>query len=213
MRLKFWLKQGFEIFLLILGASMLYGFLMFIQTDSGLDGLLILLPLYLIMFGALMMMGMSIGIYKMAVPLAISFGSTRNEVLLGLQIFRAIPVVLIPALAVLLTAIAGEGASLPLSMVFPLGVGAFLITGSLGSVLGVIFTRYGKVATIITVISIFFVAFGAGFLAAFTEDNGFLAGVTFSGKLPWLVLAVGLFLYSISMIPEHRTVWKCNVKL
>ena len=35
MRLKFWLKQGFEIFLLILGASMLYGFLIFIQTDSG----------------------------------------------------------------------------------------------------------------------------------------------------------------------------------
>ena len=98
-------------------------------------------------------------------------------------------------------------------MVFPLGIGAFLITSALGSVLGVIFTKYGKAATIITVISIFLVAFGAGFLAAFTEDNGFLAGVTFSGKLPWLVLAVGLFLYSISMIPEQRTVWKCNVKL
>ncbi|MBP3588418.1 MAG: hypothetical protein J6J51_05235 [Clostridia bacterium] len=213
MRLKFWLKQGFEIFLLILGASMLYGFLMFIQTDSGLDGLLILLPLYLIMFGALMMMGMSIGIYKMAVPLAISFGSTRNEVLLGLQIFRIIPILLIPALAALLTAVSGEPATLPLSAVFPLGIGAFLITSALGAVIGVIFTKYGKVATIITVISIFFVAFGAGFLAAFTEDNGFLAGVTFSGKLPWLVLAVGLFLYSISMIPEQRTVWKCNVKL
>ena len=46
MRLKFWIKQGIDTFLLILGASALYGFLMFIQTDSGWDGLLILLPLY-----------------------------------------------------------------------------------------------------------------------------------------------------------------------
>ena len=212
MRLKFWVKQGFETFALVLGASVLYGFLMFIQTDSGWDGLLILLPLYLLLFGALMMLGISIGIYKMAVPLAISFGSTRNEVLLGLQIFRAIPVFLIPALAVVLTAISGEDASIPLSMVFPIGVGAFLGTSALGAVIGVIFTKYGKAATIITVITIMLVAFGAGVLAAFSEDLG-TSIVVFSRGIHWLVLAVGLFLYSISMIPEQRTVWKCNVKL
>lgn len=213
MRLKYWFKQGFEFFGIILGASLLYGFLMFIQTDSGLDGLLILLPLYLIMFGALMMMGMSIGIYKMAVPLAISFGSTRNEVLLGLQIFRIIPILLIPALAALLTAVSGEPATLPLSAVFPLGIGAFLITSALGAVVGVVFTKYGKVATIITVITIMLMGFGAGVLSALSEDGGFLSNITLTGRLPWLVLAIGLFLYSISMIPEHRTVWKCNVKL
>lgn len=213
MRLKYWFKQGFEFFGIILGASLLYGFLMFIQTDSGLDGLLILLPLYLIMFGALMMMGMSIGIYKMAVPLAISFGSTRNEVLLGLQIFRIIPILLIPALAALLTAVSGEPATLPLSAVFPLGIGAFLITSALGAVVGVVFTKYGKVATIITVITIMLMGFGAGVLSALSEDGGFLSNITLTGRLPWLVPAIGLFLYSISMIPEHRTVWKCNVKL
>ena len=42
MRLKYWIKQGIDTFVLILGASVLYGILMFIQTDSGLDGLLIL---------------------------------------------------------------------------------------------------------------------------------------------------------------------------
>ena len=213
MRLRFWLKQGVETFAIILGASLLYGLLMFIQTDSGLDGLLILLPLYLLLFGALMMMGISIGIYKMAVPLAISFGSTRNEVLLGLQIFRAIPVLLIPTLAAILTAAGGEDASLPLSAVLPLGIGAFLITSALGAVIGVVFTKYGRLATILTVITIMLVGFGAGFLSAFSEAGGFFANVTFSGKLPWLVLGVGLILYSISMIPEQRTVWKCNVKL
>ena len=213
MRLRFWLKQGVETFAIVLGASLLYGLLMFIQTDSGLDGLLILLPLYLLLFGALMMMGISIGIYKMAVPLVISFGSTRNEVLLGLQIFRAIPVLLISALAAILTAVSGEEATLPLSAVLPLGIGAFLITSALGAVIGVVFTKYGKTATILTVITIILVSFGAGFLSAFSTDDGFLANVTFAGNLPWLVLGIGLILYSISMIPEQRTVWKCNVKL
>ena len=212
MRLKFWLRQGFETFGIILGASALYGLLMFIQTDSGLDGLLILMPLYLLLFGSLLMMATTIGIYKMAVPLTISFGSTRNEVLLGLQIFRAIPMFLIPALAAALTAVSGEDASLPLSMVYPLGVGAFLITSSLGSIIGVIFTKYGKLATVITAISIFLVAFGAGMMAALSEKLGTVL-VVFSRGLHWLVLAAGLFLYSISMIPEQRTVWKCNVKL
>lgn len=213
MRLKYWFKQGFETFFIILGASLLYGFLIFIQTDSGWDGLLILLPLYLTMFGALMMLGMNAGIYKMAVQLVISFGSTRNEVLLGLQIFRIIPILLIPALATLLTAVSGEPATLPLSAVFPLGIGAFLITSALGAVVGVVFTKYGKVATIITVITIMLMGFGAGVLSALSEDGGFLSNITLTGRLPWLVLAIGLFLYSISMIPEHRTVWKCNVKL
>ncbi len=212
MRLRFWIKEGFQTFGIILGATILYGLLMFIQTDSGWGGLLILLPLYLLLFGALMMMGISIGIYKMAVPLVISFGSTRNEVLLGLQIFRAIPVLLIPALATVLTAVSGEDSTFSLSMVFPLGVGAFLITSALGSIVGVVFTKYGKIATVITVITIMLVAFGAGFLAAFSEDLG-TSMVVFSRGIHWLVLAIGLFLYSISMIPEQRTVWKCNVKL
>ena len=213
MRLKFWIKQGVEIFATILGCSALYGFLMFIQTDSDWDGLLILLPLYLLLFGALMMIAATIGIYKMSVPLAISFGSTRNEVLLGLQIFRAIPVALIPAVAVLLTAMAGKEASLPPSMVFPLGMGAFLATSALGSVIGVIFTKYGKAATIFTTIAIILVGMGAGVLAALSEDVDFLPALVFSDKIHWLMLCVGLFLYSISMIPEQRTVWKCNVKL
>ena len=213
MRLKFWIKQGIDTFLLILGASALYGFLMFIQTDSGWDGLLILLPLYLLLFGALMMLGMSIGIYKMAIPLAISFGSTRNEVLLGLQIFRIIPMIFIPALATLLTAISGEPATLPTSAVFLLGIGAFLLTNAAGALLGAVFVRHGKPAAIITGIVILLSCFSAGFLAAFSENNGLLANIALTGDLPWLVLAIGLFLYSISMIPEQRMVWKCNVKL
>ena len=212
MRLKYWIKQGIDTFVLILGASVLYGILMFIQTDSGWDGLLTLLPLYLLLFGALMMLGMTVGIYKMAIPLTISFGSTRNEVLLGLQIFRIIPMILLPALATLLTALSGEPAALPLSAVFPLGVGVFLLTNAIGVVLGVVFTRYNKTAAIVTAVAVMMTAFGVGVLSGISEQNNLLSRINFS-SIPWLVLALGLFLYSLSMIPEQRTVWKCNVKL
>lgn len=212
MRLRYWIKLGFETLLTILGASLLYGFLMFIQTDSDWDGLLILLPLYLLLFGAMLMMAMTIGTYKLAVPLVIAFGSTRNEVLLGLQVFRSIPILLVPALATGLTALSGEPASLPLHMVFPLGIGAFLVFSALGAVIGVVFTKYGKIATVITTISIVLVGFGAGLLAAFSDDIGQTVQL-FSGKLHWLLLCFGLLLYSLAMIPEHRIVWKYNVKL
>ena len=122
MRLRFWIKQGFETVFMILLCSLIYGFFMFVQGNDGWIGLLVLLPLYLLLFGALLMIAMTTAIHKLAVPLAISFGSTRNEVLLGLQLYRVIPVCLIPALATILTALGGEQSALPVSAVFPLFV-------------------------------------------------------------------------------------------
>jgi len=96
-------------------------------------------------------------------------------------------------------------------VVVPAGV--YLTGGALGSVVGVVFTKYGKIATVVTVIAVFLVAGGAGFLAGFSGDERFLAWLTFDGNLPWLILAAGLFIYAIASIPEQRTVWKCNVKM
>ena len=212
MRLRFWIKQGFETVFMILLCSLVYGFFMFVQGNDGWIGLLVLLPLYLLLFGALLMIAMTTAIHKLAVPLAISFGSTRNEVLLGLQLYRVIPVCLIPALATILTALGGEQSALPVSAVFPLGVGAFLLTSAFGSILGVIYVKHGKIATLVVVISFLTAGFAGGFGAAFSKGFG-LSPLSLSGAIPWLVLAAGLFLYAIAMIPEQRIVWKYNVKL
>ena len=70
------------------------------------------------------------------------------------------------------------------------------------------------VALNILILALFkYLDFFLGIFGLVSEDGGFLSNITLTGRLPWLVLAIGLFLYSISMIPEHRTVWKCNVKL
>jgi len=212
MRVRFWIRQGLQTLGLILGASLLYSFLMFIQTDFGLDGLLTLLPIYLLLFGSMMMVATTIGIYKMAVPLVISFGSTRNEVLLGLQISRLIPIVSIPAAAALLSFLFPQPETIAPAAMLLLGIGLFLGTSALGSILGVVYTKYGRFATLFTVVFILLCAFAGGFLAAFSEDFGTFF-VLFRRGLPGIVLGIGLFLYGISIVPEHRTVWKCNVKL
>lgn len=212
MRLRFWINQGLQNLALILGATALYSFLMFIQTDDGLDSLLVLLPLYLLLFGGMLTVATTLGIYKLSVPLVLSFGSTRNEVLLGLQICRAFPIILVPALAAVLTVLSSETAAFAPADVLLLGAGAFLAFSALGTVLGVVFTKYGKIATVVTAISVMLIGFGAGIIAALSDEIH-LPNFFFGNALPWAVLCAGLFFYSISMIPEQRIVWKCNVKL
>ena len=85
--------------------------------------------------------------------------------------------------------------------------------GAIGAFIGVIFTKYGKLATVLTVVLLLLVGGTCGFLVGFVDTNTFLTGFLFSEGLPWLVFSIGVFLYAISQIPEQRTVWKCNVKI
>jgi len=213
MRLRYWIRSGFQTFLWVVVACAFYAFLMFIQMDDFLQGALINLPIYLLLFGGMMLMGMNIGAYKFNLQLALSFGSTRNEAIVGLNLMRLIPALLLTALVALLCSLTDAANILTAAQAIPVGLGVYLTCGALGSVVGVVFTKYGKIATVVTVIAFFLVAAGAGFLAGFSGDERFLARVTFGGDLPWLILAIGLFIYAIASIPEQRTVWKCNVKM
>lgn len=213
MRLRFWIKQGLQNLGLILGGSFLYAFLMFIQLDDGMGGLFVQLPLYLLLFGGMLTIATTLGVYKLSVPLALSFGSTRNEVLLGLQICRIIPMFLVPLLAMVLTIFSDEPAAFQPAETLVLGVGIFVLFSTVGTVLGAVFTKYGKIAAVVTAVSMVFIGFGGGLLGGLLGDGVILQKFLFSGKLPWLILGIGLFTYSISMIPEQRIVWKCNVKL
>lgn len=213
MRLKFWFWQALQNTLAVLLACSLFSFLMFLQTDSGWEGLVILLPIYLLVFGAMMMIALSIGIYKMTVPLVLSFGSTRNEVLVGLQINRLLPTVLITGITTLLCLLFPSSDSLTPDFVLPVGFGLFLLAGGVGSILGAVFTKYGRSATVISVLLFIAVGFGAGFAAAFLDDTASLPRFLSMAGLRWLAVGIGLIVYGISMIPEHRTVRNCNVKL
>ena len=209
MKLRYWFQTGFRSLAMLLGASLLYCALMSLQM-SELEAVETLLPIYLLLFGVMMDLGMSLSLYKFNVPLALSFGSTRGEALLGLQVARLIPAVFVTAILVVLTAL--TGGFMEISALIPLSLGLFLGASAIGSVMGIIYTKWGKVSLLITVVVVLMGAFGIGFLSAFFSD-GWLAALTDLDTIGWLVLYIGFLLYSLMLIPESRTVWKCNVKL
>ena len=213
MRLRYWLKSGFQTFGLVIGACLLYGFLMGIQLQDALSDMFVLMPVYLLLFGGMMLLAMNIGVYKFNLQLALAFGSTRNEAILGLNLFRLIPTILLTAVLVVFCALPMVEAPVSAAQAIPLGLGVYLFFGALGSAIGVIFTKYGKIVAIVTAVLLVLICGVCGFLAGFSGSNSFLGSLIFSDSLPWLVLGIGLLAYALSQIPEQRTVWKCNVKL
>ncbi len=215
MRLRFWFKSGLSTLLSVVCASLLYCLIFSLQASEP-DAILTLLTLYPILFGAMLMPVMTLNTYKFNVNLAISMGSTRNEVLVGLQLFRFVTILGVLLWVSLCTLLAGDRALLPLWQIAVLTVGVFLFTCGIGSVMGVVNARWGKAATVVLFISILLVAFASGFLSAYGLDARYghlLAGRSGTAWLVWLALGVGLPVYGLAMIPEQRTVWKFQVKL
>mgnify|MGYP003303184966 CR=1 FL=1 len=119
MRLRFWIVSGLQTFAAAIGACGFYALLMYIQLGSNVQDLLSTIPVYLLAFGGMMLMVMNIGVYKFHLHLALSFGSTRNEAILGLNLFRLIPAVLMAAVLTAMT-------FLPGSDFLPFTIGIFL---------------------------------------------------------------------------------------
>lgn len=214
MRLRFWLKNGLELLGMTVGISAFYCALMWIQLETGgWSDVLSLLPVCLIIFGAFMFAITAIGLYKMTISLVLSFGSTRREVLMGLQLYRLLPAVGIALLAALLTVIPGVEPVFSPCTTLLLSLGAFLLGGAAGAVLGMVSYRFGKVGTVITVICLGLFGFGLGLLAAFSADGqSWLSALAERGGLPWLCLGLGAAAYLLVMIPESRIVRSYQVK-
>lgn len=207
MRLRFWIRSGLQTFVAVIGACAFYALLMYIQLGDGTQDLISTVPMYLLAFGGMMLMVMNIGVYKLHLHLALSFGSTRNEAILGLNLFRLIPAVLLTAILTVICAL--PGSDFPFQSI-PLGLGVYLLFGALGTLIGIVFTKYGKIVTVITAIAIVLCCGAIGFFVGISGGGIHLGGV---GNLSWILLCIGLFLYAIMQIPEQRTVWNCNVKL
>ncbi len=207
MRLQFWIKSGLQTCVAVIGACGFYALLMYIQLGDSTQDLLSMIPIYLLAFGGMMLMVLNTGVYKLHLHLALAFGSTRNEAILGLNLFRLIPTALLTVILAVIAALPGGDFSF---QSIPLGLGVYLLFGALGTLIGIVFTKYGKIVTVITAIAIVLGCGAIGFFVGMSGGGVHLGGV---GSLSWLLFCIGLFLYAIMQIPEQRMVWNCNVKL
>lgn len=212
MRLRYWFRGILQSLAIVLGASFAYAALMLLQMDDGWEFIGTLLPLYLLLFGGIMLAAMNIATYKFNLPLALAFGSTRREAMVGLNLQRLVPTVCLIVLACVCSV---SGELLPVRQLLPLGLGWFLLLNALGAVAGMIYQRFGKVVAIVSSVLLMLVGMAVGMLVAMTGRGADWLPVASAqgGKIAWAVLAVGLIVYGIILIPERRIVQSCNVKL
>lgn len=211
MRLGYWFREGLKIAAVLIVGSMVFALLMFLQTAGDeLSDYVLMGALFLLVFGAFMGLALGSSIYLLHVPLAIGFGATRKETMIGVQCFRAVN--MIPCIAIsalLLWALNSGDSGIPLGVLLPVAVGLYLLYNGFGAVLGVVSLRVGRVVQTVLGLALVVVPLAAFACAAYQVGKAFGS----MPALPWIVLAVGAAVYGLAMIPETRTLKKYTVKL
>lgn len=215
MRLRYWIMSALKNSAIALIATAVYApvwYIMSAQSDPG--NLLLTVSVYLLTFGGSISMALNITAYKQNLPIALSFGSSRKEAAVGLQLFRLIPGAVVVGLAAVLFALAGNSSFLPVLWFVLIGLGIFLALGAFGSLSGLLLAKgeAGVFAAIcplvVGILMSIAIIFGPAAVAALWGEDFSLPGF-----LPWVIFLVGLAAHAGSTVPEFRAVYKLNVKL
>lgn len=207
MRLKDWVKTALQYSGIVVGASLLYGVLM---EPTDLKMMMNMTGTYMLMFGAAMTMLFGITVYKVMLPVSLGFGSTRKEAFVGMQCFRLIYCAIVTAVALLVFLLNGEIGMAEFKPLAPICIGLMPLLSALGVVLGIIGNRFGKstmaVVSVVGALLVMGILFGTLMLFAFLEDKIGVLGM-------WMFPVLGLVIYGLTCIWEHKKVMKYCVKL
>lgn len=212
MRLRFWWREAAVNLATSLGASVAYGLLMALQMNGSFSQVMSMMPFYLSMFGMFVNLGMGLTVYRSSVPLSLSFGSTRGETIVGLQVYHLLPAVVLPAVSGVICALPGIDSFLAAGEMIALGVGLFLLLTAVGILLGGLHIRFGLAATLMTAVAVVVVAIGSGIVGVLVVSDQ-LKWVLLSGSVQWIVLAVGAVAYGLAALLEKTIVRRYAVKL
>lgn len=207
MRLKDWIKTALQYSAIVVGASFLYGVLM---EPTDFKMMLTMTGTYMLMFGAAMSMLFGLTVYKALLPVSLGFGSTRKEAFVGMQCFRLIYCAIVIGVSLPVFLLSGEVGMTELKTMAPVCVGLMPLLSALGVVLGVVGNRFGKstvaVISAIGALLVLGIVIGTLVLFAFLEDKIGVFGM-------WMFPVLGLVIYGLTCIWEHKKVMEYCVKL
>ncbi len=204
MRYRYWLKSALQLFGAVMLGSVIFSAMLLIQGHYfSIKETLRQCTTFLFTFGSMTQLMFYFSIYKLSIPLTLSFGSTRKEAFWGVQLLRYTLTALCLGLYVLLSAIAGT----PIHFLF--AVGLFLLAGAAGSLLGILAVRFGKAVTIIASIVFGMLCGVIGVIVGMSADFTFIL----TGSLSWGVLIAGIVFHLAMFIPEKRTISRLLVRL
>ena len=212
MRLKLWILDGLQYTGLTLAVAAFYTLMITLQQSLSWEDIQMVFPLYLALMGGLMATICAMTAHRVQLHVAISLGLTRRESWGGIQLLRLIPAVGVSILVAVLAAVSCNALAAPWQLLV-LCLGIQLFCAALGTLLGLVYLKWGKFGTLLTVLMAIF----AGGLGGFGAVMGFeTLGVDrlFSGNvLPWLILAFGAICYGLVQLPEGRTLAHMQVRI
>lgn len=218
MRLRYWFKESLTVIVASVGGSALYTFLMWLSDmDFGDDGPLFMGFVYLCCFGGFMGLIMNIAAHSQHLPTALSFGSTRKEAMVGMQIFRLLPALVIAILSTVLFIIYEGQFQTKCLLIGVLSLAVSLILGTWGSFMGIMHSRFGVKALVAVLVSGLLILGGctAVIIVTALSDNAdaIFEPILSHPVFPWALGLIPLAFYGLSLIPEKKAIYTCSVKL
>lgn len=209
MRRLYWIKEGLKVVAFIFIASALYTLFMAIMNteDDVSGGFLRQGAIYFVIMGVMMSLLYNMGLHQTVIPLSLSFGGTRREAVLGVQLYR---------LTVLFFLLVGGAALLillhmefdALLFAIPIIIGVYLFFSGLGGLLGSFSNKLSKKAlSVLSVITILVVANILIFLVMALDF-----GLNPSSTLGLPLLAIGILVYGICCVFEVRSIRRHYVR-
>lgn len=212
MRRRLWILDGLQSTGLALAVTAFYTLMITLQQSLSWEDVLAVFPLYLVLMGGLMAAICAMTAHRVQLQVAISLGLTRRESWGGIHLLRLIPAVGVSVLTAVLAAVGRNPWAAPW-MLLVLSLGVQLFCAALGTLLGLVYLKWGKFGTLLTVLMAIFAGGLGGFGAVMGLET---LGVDrlFSGDvLPWLILAFGALCYGLVQLPEGRTLAHMQVKI
>lgn len=212
MRRRLWISNGLQYTGLSLAVTAFYTLMITLQQSLSWEDVLAVFPLYLALMGGLMATICAMTVHRVQLHVAISLGLTRRESWGGIQLLRLIPAVGVSVLVAVLAAVGRNPWAAPWQLLV-LCLGVQLFCAALGTLLGLVYLKWGKFGTLLTVLMAIFAGGLGGFGAVMGVETLGVDRLFSVDVLPWIILAVGAICYGLVQLPEGRTLAHMQVRI
>lgn len=216
--LKFWTRFTWESAgSVLVCAAVLAGISLFSADGLDVATFATVVPYYLCVAAIFMMMMLNSGSHSTYVPLLLSMGETRRNVLLGFHYYRVLIIaVTLAACSLVWLLVPGEVSSVGLRSI-PTLLCVLLIASALGSIMGTIFVKWKWAGTVLIILLCGVAGGTVGF--ASTSVGSFMAVsksveiVSLLMTLPWWLVAAVPVALALDIVFQWLLLRRQEVKL
>lgn len=216
--LKFWTRFTWESAgSVLVCAAVLAGISLFSADGLDVATFATVVPYYLCVAAIFMMMMLNSGSHSTYVPLLLSMGETRRNVLLGFHYYRVLIIAVTLAACALIWLLApGEVSSVGLRSI-PTLLCVLLIASALGSIMGTVFVKWKWAGTVLIILLCGVAGGTVGFAGAASDkflDTARMARVlSHFEALPWWLAAAVVVALALDIAFQWLLLRRQEVKL